>query len=50
MQIVRFTLEKYDMTSVEHHRFMDWNNNPATTFEEVKMVLSEYINEIKKQL
>ena len=50
MQIVRFTLEKYDITRVEHHRLMDWNNHPDTTFDEVKEVLSESINEIKKQL
>jgi len=43
-------VEKYDITRVEHRRLMDWNNHPATTFEEVKMVLYESINEIKKQL
>src|SRR5882724_1129929 len=35
MQIVRFTLEKYENGRVKEHRLMDWNNHPDTTFEEV---------------
>lgn len=50
MQIVRFTLEKHDIRRVVNHRLMDWNNHPKTTFEEVKMVLKESIEEIKRQL
>ena len=36
MQIVRFTLEKYENGRVKNHRLMDWNNHPDTKFEEVK--------------
>ena len=50
MQIVRFTIEKHGIDRVEHHRMMDWNNHPATTFNEVKNVLKESMEEIKKQL
>ena len=50
MQIVRFTLEKHDMGRVVNHRLMDWNNHQATTFEEVKMVLKESAEEVKRQL
>jgi hypothetical protein len=47
MQLVRFTLEKYENGRVINHRLMDWNNHPDTTFEEIKKVLKESINEIK---
>jgi hypothetical protein len=29
---------------------MDWNNHPDTTFEEVKKVLKESMEEVKQQL
>jgi hypothetical protein len=29
---------------------MDWNNHPDTTFEEVKKVLKESMEEVKRQL
>lgn len=45
MQIVRFTLEKYENGRVKNHRLMDWNNHPDTTFGEVKKVLG---NQSKK--
>lgn len=47
MQLVRFTLEKYENGRVINHRLMDWNNHPDTTFEEIKKVLKESIDEIK---
>jgi len=50
MQIVRFTLEKYDSGRVKNHRLMDWNNHPDTTFKEVKKVLKESIESVMKQL
>ena len=50
MQIVRFTLEKHDISRVVNHRLMDWNNHPDTSFEEVKKVLKESLEEIKRQL
>ena len=50
MQIVRFTLEKYENGRVKNHRLMDWNNHPDTTFEEVKKVLKESIQTVKQQL
>lgn len=50
MQIVRFTLEKYENGRVENHRLMDWNNHQDTTFDEVKKVLKESIEEVRKQL
>jgi hypothetical protein len=50
MQIVRFTLEKYDSGRVKNHRLMDWNNHPDTTFKEVKKVLKESIDAVMKQL
>jgi len=50
MQIVRFTLEKYENGRVKNHRLMDWNNHPDTPFKEVKIVLQESIEAVKKQL
>jgi len=50
MQIVRFTLEKYENGRVKNHRLMDWNNHPDTSFEEVKKVLKESIETVKQQL
>jgi hypothetical protein len=50
MQIIRFTLKKYENGRVKEHRLMDWNNHPDTTFEEVKKVLKESMEEVKRQL
>src|SRR5204863_3697857 len=50
MQLVRFTLEKYDNGRVKNHRLMDWNNHPDTTFKEVKKVLKESLDTVVKQL
>lgn len=50
MQIVRFTLEKYESGRVKEHRLMDWNNHPDTTFDEVKKVMKEAIQTVKQQL
>jgi len=50
MQIVRFTLEKYENGRGKEHRLMDWNNHPDTKFEEVKEVLRESIEAVKQKL
>jgi len=50
MQVVRFTLEKYESGRVKEHRLMDWNNHPDTNFEEVKKLLKESIEEVSKKL
>ncbi|MBN7817019.1 DUF6197 family protein [Algoriphagus pacificus] len=50
MQNVRFTLEKYENGRVVNHRLMDWNNHPDTRFEEVKKVLKESKDEVKRQI
>lgn len=50
MQQVRFTLEKFEDGRVTAHRLMDWNNHPKTTFEEVKKVLEEAIQEVQIKL
>lgn len=50
MQIVRFTLEKYDNGRVKDHRLMDWNNHPNTSFAELKKVLHESLQIVQKQL
>ena len=50
LQIVRFTLEKYENGRVVNHRLMDWNNHIDTTFEEVKQVLRESEEIVKQQL
>jgi len=50
MQIVRYTLEKYENGRVKNHRLMDWNNHPDTNFEDVKKVLRESIDAVKQKL
>ena len=50
MQIVRFTLEKYENGRVKEHRLMDWNNHPDTKFEDVKRVLRESIETVEQKL
>jgi hypothetical protein len=50
MQIVRFTLEKYENGRVKEHRLMDWNNHPDTSFEEVKKVIKKSIEAVKQKL
>lgn len=50
MQIVRFTVKKYDSGSIKDHRLMDWNNSTTTSFAMLKMVLKESIEIVKKQL
>lgn len=49
LQVVRFTLEKYDNGRVKDHRLMDWNNHPNTTFAELKEVLKESSQVVQKQ-
>ena len=50
MQVVRFIVEKYDDRGIKDHRLMDWNNSPKTTFAELKKVLKESTDAVKKQL
>jgi len=50
MQLVRFTVEKYENGRVKEHRIMDWNNHPDTSFEELKKVLRESMEAVKQQL
>jgi len=50
MQVVRFTLEKYEAGRVKEHRLMDWNNHPDTSFDEMKKVLKESIEEVRSKL
>lgn len=50
MQVVRFTLEKYEKGRVKEHRLMDWNNHPDTNFKEVKKVLKESIETVRQKL
>ena len=50
MEIVRRIIDKYGQGRVKHHRLMDWNNHPDTTFAEVKKVLKESIAAIQQQL
>ncbi|MBT8262395.1 MAG: hypothetical protein KJO05_06205 [Bacteroidia bacterium] len=50
IRMVRFTLNKYQDRRVIGNTVEDWNNHPDTTFEELKKVLEESIEEVKKQL
>jgi len=50
IRMVLFTLKKYENRRVIESVFEEWNNHPNTTFEELKIVLKESIDEIKKQL
>ena len=50
IRMVLFTLKKYENRRVVESIFEEWNNHPDTTFEELKIVLKESIDEIKKQL
>lgn len=49
-QIVSYTLKKYENRRVINNQYIDWNNHPDTTFEELKKVLAESMDEVKKQL
>ncbi len=50
MEVVRLILEKYGDDRVKEHRLMDWNNHPDTTFKEVKKLLKEAMEEVRKRL
>ena len=50
IELIVFILKKYENGRVINRRTKDWNNHPDTTFEEVKKVLKESIEEIDKQL
>ncbi len=50
IEVVRFTVERYENGRVREHRLMDWNNHAATTFAEVKKVLNESIEEVIRNL
>jgi hypothetical protein len=49
-RLLIMTIKKYENRRVVGSLFQDWNNHPDTTFEEVKQVLNEAINEVSKQL
>jgi len=50
IRVVLFTLKKYENRRVVGGLVREWNDHPDTTFEELKIVLKESIDEIKKQL
>ena len=50
IRMVLMTLKKYENRRVVERIAQDWNNHPDTTFEELKIVLKESIDEIKRQL
>jgi hypothetical protein len=49
-KIVGYILMKYENRRVINNKYIDWNNHPDTTFEELKKVLQESMEEVKKQL
>ena len=49
-RIMLHTLEKYAQRRIVANPYRDWNNHPETTFEEVKMVLSECLEIVEAQL
>ena len=50
VRIIRWTIKKYENRRVIGNPFLDWNNHPKTTFEELKKVLKESLDEVKKQI
>jgi hypothetical protein len=50
LKIVEFTIKKYEQRRVVENPLSEWNNHPDTTFEELKKVLKESMDEVKKQL
>ena len=50
IRMVLLMLKKYENRRVVGRIAQDWNNHPDTTFEELKQVLQESIDEVKKQL
>jgi hypothetical protein len=50
IRLVLLTLRQYENRRVVGNQLKEWNDHPDTTFEELKIVLKESINEVKKQL
>jgi len=50
IKIVELKIKKYENRRVVRFGIIDWNDHPDTTFEELKQVLKEAIDEVKKQL
>jgi len=50
MEIILYTIKKYENRRVIKYPEKDWNNHPDTTFEEVKKIFKESIDEVKKLL
>ena len=50
IRMVLFTLKKYENKRVVGRIAQEWNNHPDTKFEELKQVLKESIDEVKKQI
>jgi hypothetical protein len=43
-------MQKYNQRRMVWRNTVDWNNHPNTSFEDIKKVLKESIDEVKKQL
>jgi len=50
IRLVQFTLRKYENRRVVGDLVREWNDHPETSFDELKTVLKESIDEVKKQL
>ena len=50
IRLVQFTIKKYENRRVVGILIVEWNDYPDTTFEELKTVLKESIDIVKKQL
>jgi hypothetical protein len=50
LEQVRLIVEKSYPDRISQHRLMDWNNNPRTTFTELKAVLKQAMDSISKQV
>lgn len=50
MQEVRFVIARYYRDRFNHHRLMDFNNNPETTLEDIRDVLAKSEDAIREQL
>lgn len=50
MQLIRLEIVKYFRDRFNHHRLMDFNNNPQTTLKDIRYVLSKSEEDILNQL
>ena len=49
IKIVELKIKKYENRRVVRFGITDWNDHPDTTFDELKKVVKESIDEVKKQ-